>query len=71
MYGYNVGVNDIKKHRYLNVLNLGNLLAKKISAPYKPTVKGEDDVSNFGTYEDSNKEPAEVPANKDPFLESL
>ena len=47
------GVNDIKKHRFLNSINLGNLLAKKINAPFKPTVKTDDDISNFGIFEDS------------------
>lgn len=66
-----LGVNDIKKHRFLNTINLGNLLAKKISPPYKPTVKGEDDVSNFGMFEDSLKESIEVNPDKDPFVAGL
>ena len=49
------GISDIKKHRYFASINLGHLLNKKISAPWKPTIKSEDDVSNFGIFEDSGK----------------
>lgn len=49
------GVNDIKKHRYFASISLGNLLTKKISAPWKPPVKSDDDISNFGIFEDSLK----------------
>ena len=30
------GINDIKKHRYLCSINLGELLNKKINPPWKP-----------------------------------
>ena len=50
---FNLGVSDVKKHRFLKSINFTNLLAKKISAPYKPTVKSENDVSNFGVFQDS------------------
>ena len=49
------GISDIKKHRYFASINLGHLLNKKISAPWKPTIKSEDDISNFGIFEDSEK----------------
>ena len=42
------GVSDIKHHRYLNAINLSQLVSKKISPPYKPTVKGPSDTKNFG-----------------------
>lgn len=64
-------MSDIKKHRYLNTMNLGALLAKKMSAPWKPKVKSEDDVSNFGNYDDSFSEGTEVPKHEDPFLKDL
>ena len=64
-------MNDIKKHRFVKTINFGNLLIKKISAPYKPTVKGESDVSNFGIFEDSLKDTVEIPNNVDPFLEEF
>lgn len=51
------GVNDIKKHRFLNSINLGNLLAKKVPPFFKPNTNNkEDDVSNFGSFEDSLNE---------------
>ena len=52
-------------------MNLGALLAKKMSAPWKPKVKSEDDVSNFGNYDDSFSEGTEVPKHEDPFLKDL
>lgn len=52
----NVGVSDIKNHRYLNTINFANLLAKKISPPYRPHVKNASDTSNFTTYADSKEE---------------
>ena len=51
MYFY-TGVNDIKNHRYLNAVNFPNLLAKKVSPPYRPNVKSQGDTSNFATYQD-------------------
>ena len=62
------GVNDIKHHRYLNSINLNQLLGKKLSPPYRPAVKGPNDTKHFGHYEDSGPEGKELPANKDPFL---
>ena len=50
----NLGVNDIKQHRYLNTINFANLLIKKISPPFKPKLKSSGDTSNFSTYKDSN-----------------
>ena len=52
-------------------MNLGALLAKKIPAPFKPTVKSEDDVSNFGNYDDSFSEGSEINKNVDPFFRDL
>lgn len=46
------GVNDIKNHRYLNAVNFPNLLAKKVSPPYRPNVKSQGDTSNFATYQE-------------------
>jgi hypothetical protein len=52
----NLGVNDIKQHRYLSTINFANLFIKKISPPYRPKVKSAGDTSNFSTYKDSNSE---------------
>jgi protein kinase A len=62
------GVNDIKNHRYLNSINFSNLLAKKVSPPFRPVVKGANDTSNFSTYSDNNAEGAEIKPSEDPFL---
>ena len=61
------GVNDIKKHRYLNTINFNNLYLKKISPPYRPTVKGANDTSNFASYEDSGSENKATVPNDNPF----
>ena len=65
------GVNDIKKHRFLNSINLGNLLAKKLPVPFTPVIQGDDDASNFGAFDDSLNEGAEVKPDKDPFVSGL
>lgn len=65
---YNLGVNDIKNHRYLNTINFANLLAKKISPPYRPDVKGSSDTSNFSNYPENSATGSEIPASEDPFL---
>ena len=52
-------------------MNLGTLLAKKMAAPFKPKLGGEDDVSNFGAYEDSFNEGDEVEKGEDPFIKNL
>lgn len=64
----NLGVNDIKNHRYLNTINFANLLAKKISPPYRPDVKGSSDTSNFSNYPENSATGSEIPASEDPFL---
>ena len=43
----NLGVNDIKKHRWFNSFSWDDLLKKKTKASYIPTVKSLGDVSNF------------------------
>jgi hypothetical protein len=61
-------VNDIKNHRYLNTINFGNLLAKKISPPYRPEVKSSNDTSNFSSYPEPTAQGEEILAVDDPFL---
>lgn len=48
-----------------------NILNKKVAAPYKPSLRSEDDTSNFGACEDSNSEVVEVSTQDDPFLKWL
>jgi len=61
------GVNDIKEHKWFRDLNWEDLLEKKIPAPFKPTVKGETDTSNFDDYPDSDEQPPVVNPAQDPF----
>lgn len=61
---------DVKNHRFFDIINWKNLLSKKIDPPYKPVVKSENDTSNFGHY--SSSDEYLVPSVKqkdDPFLE--
>jgi hypothetical protein len=61
-------VSDIKNHRYLNSINFITLLAKKISPPFRPVVKGSSDTSNFSTYSESGSEGTDIKPSEDPFL---
>ena len=61
-------MNDIKNHRYLNTINFANLLAKKISPPYRPEVKSSNDTSNFSNYPENAAVGNEIPPAEDPFL---
>eukprot|EP01069_Polyplicarium_translucidae_P001263 Polyplicarium_translucidae@DN1602_c0_g1_i1.p1 len=61
------GVEDIKGHRWFEGLNWNDLYLKRIVAPYKPSVKGADDTSNFDEYPESNEQPPAVPPSADPF----
>jgi len=63
------GVDDIKTHKWFKDLNWEDLLEKKITPPFKPTVKGESDTSNFDDYPDSDEQPPIVAAASDPFAE--
>lgn len=40
-------VDDIIAHPWFKELDIEQLLAKKIPAPYIPTIKQDDDTSNF------------------------
>lgn len=63
------GVSDIKNHRYLNSISFDSLLNKKLSPPYRPTVRGPSDTSNFSTYpSDNGSDCAEIKPADDPFL---
>lgn len=68
---YNLGVQDIKNHRFLSSLSFSNILAKKIQAPFKPKLKSDDDTSNFLKADDSLSETIEVPKDQDPFLKAF
>jgi len=61
------GVDDIKQHKWFKDIDWNQLLAKEIAAPFKPTVKGLDDTTNFDDYPDSDELPPVVNAAQDPF----
>ena len=63
----NLGVNDIKKHRFFNNINFTNLLNKKIDATFKPIVKSPNDTSNFSVNSDSESELNCPLPSDDPF----
>ena len=52
-------------------VSFSNILAKKVQAPFKPVIKGDDDTSNFGKYDDSNSEVTPVAKADDPFIKWL
>jgi len=62
------GVDDIKQHKWFKDLSWEDLLEKKMQAPFKPQVQGENDTSNFDDYPDSDESPPEVKPNQDPFV---
>jgi serine/threonine protein kinase len=61
------GIDDIKQHKWFKDISWEDLLAKKIPATFKPTVKSENDTSNFDDYPDSEEVPPVVNASQDPF----
>lgn len=63
------GAEDIKRHRWFQGLDWDDLVAKKIPAPYKPTVRSLDDTSNFEEYPESTELPPPVTGTSDPFVE--
>jgi serine/threonine protein kinase len=63
------GVKDIKGHRFFKDLDWEKLLEKELPPPYKPKVKGENDISNFSSYPDSDEPTPSIKANEDPFLD--
>ena len=62
------GVKDITGHRFFKNFEWDKLLKKEITPPYIPTVKGNDDTSNFSQYPDSDNPAPEIKKEEDPFL---
>lgn len=62
------GVDDIKQHKWFKDLVWEDLLAKKMSAPFIPKVKGQTDTSYFDDYPDSSEQPPVVSAAQDAFV---
>jgi len=62
------GVDDIKTHRWFSSIDWDLLLQKKITAIYKPPIKGKGDPTCFSTYPDSPEPPKAVKPSEDPFI---
>jgi len=63
------GADDILKHKWFSSFSWDDLEKLKIPAPYKPTMKDEQDVSNFEDLPDSNELPPPVTGAQDPFVD--
>lgn len=53
----NLGVYDIKEHRWFKNLKWDELIEKNVRPPYIPTIKHAGDVSKFEDYPDSGVDP--------------
>lgn len=62
------GVNDIKEHRFFQSINWQELLAKRITAPYKPTISAPSSNESDFLSERATAATA-IPRANDPFLE--
>ena len=63
------GVKDITGHRFFKGFDWNKLLKKELTPPYKPKVKGEDDITNFSSYPDSDTTAPSIKKDDDPFLD--
>ena len=63
------GAKDIKGHRFFKSFDFDKLLEMQIPPPYVPKVKGENDISNFSSYPDSDTETKPLKKSEDPFLD--
>jgi protein kinase A len=63
------GANDILQHKWFEPLVFEKLEKYEIPAPYKPTMKDANDVSNYEDIPDSTDLPPVVPASQDPFVD--
>jgi len=63
------GPNDILKHKWFASISYDQLEKLQIPAPYKPSMKDDNDVSNFEDIPDSANLPPIVPASQDPFVD--
>ena len=60
---------DVKNHRFFDIINWKLMLQKKIVAPYIPKVKSVSDTSNFKVGNiGKDKDVPEINPAKDPFL---
>eukprot|EP00826_Nyctotherus_ovalis_P033679 TRINITY_DN2741_c0_g1_i5.p1 TRINITY_DN2741_c0_g1~~TRINITY_DN2741_c0_g1_i5.p1 ORF type:complete len:246 (-),score=64.65 TRINITY_DN2741_c0_g1_i5:144-881(-) len=61
------GVKDITTHKFFKGISWEDLLAKRLRAPYTPTLKGIDDTRHFSKYPDSDTKSPAVKTADDPF----
>lgn len=64
------GSQDIKNHRFFDIMNWKLLYQRGVVPPYKPVIHSDSDTSNFGIYA-SNDEYLATPIKEkdDPFLQ--
>jgi len=63
------GPMDILKHAWFSSLNFAELEEFKVPAPYKPAMKGDNDVSNFEDIPESKDVSPAVTGATDPFTD--
>jgi protein kinase A len=63
------GPMDILKHAWFSSLNFAELEEYKVPAPYKPAMKGDQDVSNFEDIPESKDVSPAVTGSQDPFTD--
>lgn len=63
------GVKDITEHRFFKKFEWKKLEKKELPAPYCPKVKGQNDISNFSAYPDSDNTPPSIKKEEDPFID--
>jgi len=63
------GPDDILKSKWLQTINFTLLEQYSLPAPFRPTCKDDNDVSNFEDIPESRSTPPVVPAAQDPFVD--
>ena len=63
------GVKDITGHRFFKGFDWAKLIKKELTPPYKPKVKGDNDITNFSAYPDSDNTAPSIKKEDDPFLD--
>eukprot|EP00922_Rhytidocystis_sp_ex-Travisia-forbesii_P059854 GHVS01088754.1.p1 GENE.GHVS01088754.1~~GHVS01088754.1.p1 ORF type:complete len:286 (-),score=17.74 GHVS01088754.1:260-997(-) len=61
------GPGDVKQHRWFTGFDWSRLLNRSLPVPFKPSVKGADDTSNFDSYPESTETPPAITGKDDPF----
>ena len=64
-----IGVDDIKEHRFFADISFEKLLSYQLKSPYVPPIDGPGDTKNFSKYPESEEEAEELSPEDDPFLD--